>query len=104
MDDFLHAPPTMLNDAIVMCEQLGSAGHVTLFRAVQDRQIGLAVVGRGTPITDAALSHSKRPLIVLLGDDDDASSGPAGFPSWRRLKSWAGYGMIHAASADASTY
>jgi|tagenome__1003787_1003787.scaffolds.fasta_scaffold20713806_1 hypothetical protein len=104
MDDFIHAPSSLLNDAIVMCEQLGSAGHVTLFRAVQDRQINLIIVARGTPISDAALNRSKRPMIVLLGDDDGAGSGPTGFRSWRRLRTWAGCGLIHAAAADVSSY
>jgi hypothetical protein len=104
MDDFIHAPPSLLNDAIVMCEQLSSPGHATLFRAVRDRQINLIVVVRNTSISDEALNRSQKPMVVLLGDDDGASRGPAGFRSWRRLKSWAGCGLIHAAAADVETY
>jgi len=79
-------------------------GHAALFRAVRGRQISLIVATRGTPISHKVLNQSQRPTVVLLGDDDGASSGPAGFRSWRRLKSWAGCGLIHAAAADVETY
>src|SRR4051794_11144416 len=104
MTDFLHGNPNRLNDAILMCEQMGSLGHATLFRAVRDRQISLAIVPRDAPITDKMLNRSQRPMVVLLVDDDGASTGPAGFRSWRRLTTWAGCALVHAAAADAETY
>src|SRR3954468_7257007 len=97
MSDYLHASSRQLNDAILTCEQMGSPGHATLFRAVRDRQISLAIVPRDAPISHKGLNQSQRPMAVLLANDDGASSGPAGFRSWRRLKSWAGCGLIHAA-------
>jgi hypothetical protein len=104
MNDYVRASSRQLDDVIVMCKKHGSLGHATLFRAVRDRQINLIVVARNMAISDEALNRSQKPMVVLLGDDDGASSGPAGFRSWRRLKSWAGCGLIHAAAADVETY
>jgi|tagenome__1003787_1003787.scaffolds.fasta_scaffold20307639_2 hypothetical protein len=104
MSDYLHASSRQLNDAILTCEQMGSLGHATLFRAVRDRQINLAIVPRDAPITDKMLNRSQRPMVVLLADDDGASTGSAGFRSWRRLKTWAGCALVHAAVADVETY
>jgi hypothetical protein len=102
MTDFLHGNPNRLNEAILMCEQMGSPGHAELFRACRDQQISL--VTREVSISDKVLNRSQRPMVVLLGDDDGHSSGPSGFRSWRRLKSWAGCALIHAAAADVETY
>src|SRR3954451_6432303 len=102
--DYIHASPSRLDSAIGTCEQLGSPGHAVLFRAVRDRQISLILMPRDAPVSDKVLNRSQRPLICLLGDDDGASTGPAGFRSWQRLKGWAGSAMVHAAAADVEAY
>jgi hypothetical protein len=104
MDDFIHAPSSQLNDTILLCEQMGSPGHAALFRTVRDRQISLVVVPRDAPISDKVLNRSQRPMVVLVGDDDGASTGPSGFRAWRRLKQWAGCALVHAAAADVESY
>src|SRR4051794_11062401 len=104
MDDYVHASSRQLDDTIVMCEQMGSLGHATLFRAVRDRQISLTIVPRDAPITDKMLTRTQRPMVVLVADDDGAGSGPGGFRSWQRLKTWAGCALVHAAAADLETY
>lgn len=50
------------------------------------------------------LEQSRRPTIVVLGDDDYQSTGPFGWPGWRRLKYWPRMGLIHATGADARSY
>jgi hypothetical protein len=42
--------------------------------------------------------------MIVIGDDDHASTGPDAWPSWRRLKGWARAAMVHAAASDRDTY
>jgi hypothetical protein len=87
-----------------MCEQSDSTGHAALFTAVRDGRISLAILPRNAPITDEVLNRSSRPKLVLLGDDDGHSTGPAGFRAWQKLRPWANCGLVHAAAADVDTY
>jgi hypothetical protein len=104
MDGYMHIRPDRLNDAIVRCEAVGSPSHAELFRACRDGHLNVTLLARDTLIPARLLRDTTRPLVVLLGDDDEQPSGPNGWRAWRRLKPWARGALIHAAGSDVHTY
>lgn len=64
----------------------------------------MTLLQRGGRISLSRLKQSARPMLVLTGDDDHFSTGPAGFPDAGRLARWARGGLIHAAAGTRETY
>lgn len=52
----------------------------------------------------AMLKRAPRPVLVLIGDDDYASTGPAGWACTPTLLRWARAAMVHGTGADVATY
>jgi hypothetical protein len=50
------------------------------------------------------LKSSGRPALVILGDDDYGSTGPAAWPDAVRLMRWARFTFLHAAGGEAVHY
>ena len=50
------------------------------------------------------ITAARRPAVVLIGDDDDTPSGPAGFKTAQRLLAWAHHVVIHGAGGDPEHY
>ncbi len=43
---------------------------------------------------------ARRPTLILVGDDDDAPTGPDGWPTARRLMRWARVVVLHGTGAE----
>lgn len=89
----------------MIAEQAGQPGVAELLRQV--RRGGLAIVfcsSRTDPLDIADLDQAPCPVVVVVGDDDYASTGPAGWRAASTLAAWARAAVVHAAGATADTY
>ncbi|WP_158323030.1 hypothetical protein, partial [Acidisphaera rubrifaciens] len=90
--------------AIVAAEQAGQPGLAELLRAVRRGEMQLVSVGhRDAEITARDLPKTGA-AVVLIGDDDYSSSGPAGWRCADVVAAWAEAAVVHAAGATAETY
>lgn len=80
-------------------------GHATvLLEAVQSGLIGLLIPMRQTSLSRRQLRRLDIPTILLIGDDDYASTGPSGWACAEAVSEWAGGVIIHAAGATPAEY
>jgi hypothetical protein len=93
-----------LDRLIAHAAALELVGRVELFRAVRVGVINLIEVGREASAPVRAMEQSPRPVVLLFGDDDYASTGPSGWAAWQRVSYWARAAMVHATSADVASY
>jgi hypothetical protein len=91
-------------DAVAMLQAAGEEHLVPLFSAVCAKRLGLLILPRGEDGDWKLLKGSTRPTIVLIGDDDYASTGPSGWPHIGKLRRWANTAIVHAAAGAASHY
>ncbi|OYV50478.1 MAG: hypothetical protein B7Z77_05750 [Acidocella sp. 20-58-15] len=75
-----------------------------LVRAAQRGIVNIIEPNRGAVIPKRMLEDTRRPNIILLGDDDYASTGPDGWACARRLRYWGKSAIIHAAGAEEVHY
>jgi hypothetical protein len=75
-----------------------------IYRAARDGLINLIQPGRGAQVPQKMLDRPDRPVIVLVGDDDDQSTGPEAWACGLRVRRWARAGMVHAAAGEAQHY
>jgi hypothetical protein len=78
--------------------------RLPLVRAARDGLINLIEPNRRAAIPAGLLNERRRPTVILIGDDDHASTGPAGWACARRLRYWGRAAMIHAAGASREDY
>ena len=78
-------------------------GQLPLYVAVANRQMRLIGHIRRTRIQPSLLK-SREPTVVIVADDDGASTGPAGWPQAEFLLRWAGSALLHGAGAEAGHY
>jgi hypothetical protein len=87
--------------------QAAVAGHgykAEIWRPVRNGALSFYQVARDSTPPLRRIRKQTRPTIVLLGDDDYASSGPSGWRYLPALLKWAAVGMIHGAGGDVPTY
>ena len=96
--------PDAIDRLISVCADLGLVGRVELLRAVRRGEISLAEPPRDRTVPLKVLERSFRPLIVIIGDDDYASTGPDGWTAVPRVLRWSRGAMVHATGADAPSY
>ena len=102
---FLHVSDhARLNELISRASTVSHAGHLALLRAARDGIVDMAFMDRLAEAPIKALERAVRPAIVVVGDDDYASTGPAGWTAWQRLKYWGRGALVHATGADAWSY
>jgi hypothetical protein len=102
---FHACTPDNLVKAAVVADQAGRPGIGELMRQV--RRGGLALLlqsARDEPLTVAELNEAARPTVVVIGDDDYASTGPAGWRCSGAIAEWAAAAVVHAAGATAESY
>ena len=87
-----------------LCSTLGQVGRVELLRAVRRGAISLIECPRSGIPPRRALEDQRRPVLVLLGDDDYAATGPAGWAAMPRLLRWARGALVHGTGTDVPTY
>lgn len=83
---------------------MGFPGAVELLRSARAGEIDLVQIERAAAAPIRLMEKSTRPVVCVIGDDDDASTGPAGWHATRRLLWWAKAAMVHATGADAESY
>jgi beta-phosphoglucomutase-like phosphatase (HAD superfamily) len=88
-----------------VADQTGQPGVAELMRQV--RRGGLALFfssDRKQTVTVTELNQAALPTVVVVGDDDYSSSGPAGWRCSAAIAEWAAAAVIHAAGATAESY
>ena len=89
---------------IAHLSQSGFAFKVPLYRAAQAGLISLCEITRdGTPPLKR-LDRTGRPVVILVGDDDYASTGPTGWISTRKLMHWTRAALVHGSGGTAEDY
>lgn len=96
--------PEQIDRLIAAAASMNLPGRVELLRAVRSGSINLMEGDRQSAAPMKALEQSTRPVVFVIGDDDYASTGPAGWAAWQRLSYWARFAMVHATGADAPSY
>jgi len=99
-----HPLAAELAEAIVRAEQIGAAHLVPLLRAARAGVLNPLIVPRGTTAPMRRLKTSTKPALVLIGDDDDEPTGPAGWPQAVRLMRWCGVVVVHSTGAQVHHY
>lgn len=91
-------------DRIIASASTSAPWLVPVFRAVRDGRINLVMPQRDAVLTTAFLEQSSRPLIISIGDDDGAETGPAGWACIPMLQKWGRGAMINGAAGEARDY
>lgn len=101
-----NSPTTdAIDHAIARAVTIGFPHTAELLRAVQRGEICLvAPDDRAARVTMASLKRAHLPVLVLIGDDDYASTGPAGWACTPTLLRWARQAIVHGTGADITTY
>ena len=92
-------------DRLIALSVAQDAGHrAHLLRAVKRGEIITLEPHRKSHIPKSVLRSAPLPTLVIIGDDDHASTGPAGWTATQRVLKWARAAMIHGAGADIRSY
>jgi hypothetical protein len=105
----MNAFPTMLGEVIdraVAAAATAGAGHTAeLLRAARRGEIAFVQPqDRAALVSMSALKRAPRPVLVVVGDDDYQSTGPAGWVCAARLLRWSRWTCIHASGAEVAEY
>jgi hypothetical protein len=87
--------------------QAGGAAHrAALLTAVYHGRIAHMELQRstGAGLLKRFIAGAQLPELILVGDDDYASTGPAGWRQTSRLMRWARRIIVHAAGGEADQY
>lgn len=100
---------TMIGDSAALNRLAAAVSQLAphrlpIYRAVADGRIALVEPSRRTSVPSRMLIASNRPTILLIGDDDDAPTGPTGWCCARRAKKWGRSALIHAAAGEPAHY
>jgi hypothetical protein len=102
MSDHQHTRAAM--DRLAAVYATLAPHRLPLIRAARDGLINLIEPQRDATIPSRLLDDQRRPVVVLIGDDDHAPTGPAGWACARRLRYWGRAAMIHAAGGKTEHY
>jgi pimeloyl-ACP methyl ester carboxylesterase len=93
-----------LAETIVRAEQAGKRHVVPVLRAAAAGMINAGFVMRGHPFAMRPMKRGRRPVLIILGDDDHQATGPAGWPQAERLLRWARLVVLHGAGGEPQHY
>lgn len=96
--------PDQLDRLIAEATAAGCGYRAEIYRAVRASRIVSMELRRHAVAPMGILKRAPLPALVLLGDDDYASTGPAGWACFPRLLRWARGALIHASGGDVHTY
>lgn len=89
---------------IAQISQAGFAFKIPLYRAAQAGIISLCEITRDATPPLKRLDRTSRPVVILVGDDDYASTGPDGWIAARRLMYWTRAAIVHGSGGTAEDY
>ena len=105
MTTFPTTPAAAIDHAIGQAVTIGFHHTAELLRAVRRGEICLiAPEDRTALVSMGSLKRAPLPVLVLIGDDDYASTGPAGWACTPTLLRWARQAIVHGTGADVPTY
>ena len=92
--------------AISQIQAAGQHHRAVPLQALYRGLISHVEVQRNTPARHVKtfIASARRPELVLIGDDDEAPTGPSGWGQAGRLLKWARYILIHAAGGRVEEY
>ncbi len=97
-------PPAVIDRVIAEVATL-TPWKLPLLRAARSGDVAYFELDRGAKLLPEEMAPIGKPAVVVIGDDDDMATGPAGWPGTRRLlRYWASGALIHAAGGEASHY
>jgi hypothetical protein len=99
--------PADLVEAITLNEQFGAIGQAHLMRRLMAGRIAYLPLLPDTSSSKFkayARETSRRPAIVLIGDDDGMDRGPSGWQLSARALRWANSVLLHGAGAEIAHY
>lgn len=102
---FFRCSRENLANAAMRADQARQPGMAALLREMM--RGGLALVSITDRAATADLDEVRqkcRPTVLIVGDDDHASAGPAGWKCAHAVAAWAACAIVHAAGATAETY
>lgn len=105
MSHFSANDPARWDHAIDMMQRAGDFAHTALLEAVRARSIDMAFASnRSAALPWGRIRKSPRPVLILIGDDDDTPTGPDGWLFARKFTSWARGAIVHGAGAKREHY
>jgi len=107
MPDILgeNLDPRNVAKAIEICKAYNSEHHIPLFQAAAVGRIAMtALTNRLSRPNINALRKSKRPALILVGDDEGSTTGPLGWVASTQLVQWARGAIVHGTGADPQNY
>ena len=86
--------------------ELGGAGHYTpLLQRVMAGEMNACFPMRDTAMPPLyRLGKQGRPIVVIVGDDDYATTGPDGWACADKLRAWASFAIVHGTGAQRQHY
>ena len=94
-----------LSDAINPARHMGSCVYVPILEAVRAGRVARVFVTRRDGMaSNRTLKTIQRAVLVIVGDDDYSSTGPAGWPTAAPLMRWTRAVMAHGAGAEPDHY
>lgn len=91
--------------AIDVLQRGGDFAHGVLIEAVRDRKIDMVFAGdRTAALPWGRIRKSRKPVLILVGDDDDNPTGPAGWRFAKKFTAWARGAIVHGAGAKREHY
>lgn len=95
-----------LVNAIALHEQVGARHRIPLLRALLSGRIAYFEAHRTTSAGTLKrfFGVAEKPALLLVADDDYASTGPDGFPVADRAMRWAKLAVIHATGGTPEQY
>lgn len=89
---------------IARAEQIGQPDINEVLRPASAGVLNAVFAFRDSHITMRQLKTSDRPVLVIIGDDDYASTGPVGWPDATKLMRWARFVILHGAGGEPGHY
>lgn len=102
---FFRCSREKLAEAAMRADQAQQPGVAALMREVMRGDLALvSITDRAATIDLDEVRQKCRPTVLVVGDDDHASTGPAGWKCADAVAGWAASAVIHGAGATADTY
>ncbi len=97
--------PDRFEQAIDILQRCGDFAHGALIEAVRDGKINLVFAGpRTAALPWGRIRKSHKPVLIVVCDDDDLATGPAGWRFAKKLTAWARGAIVHGAGAKREHY